>query len=514
MNPGSGAHGAKITPQINELRLRYFLLFIYLVVASRLWIMPIGLSLSLDETLTYWNVMKGTSEVLPRSAASAGHFQLYMFITALSAKFFGLNEFGLRLPSIVASIGSSWLMFRLGQRFSDTETGIFAAILFVCMPAISWHAYNARPYSLVVICALWAVWQLVKLHDSGEWRYIAGYTVAAASMVYMQLISVPFLIVLWVYSFLQFGENNKSTKQKVILAHALSLLMLTPILYKILLVMNEIYNNSALYGKETPKMKYFGNHSYYFIRAIFTDYILCIIAILLTCTLMLKMKISEFCYIFNNNKLFMLMWLMIPVTSVYLISTLFEYQVFLSRYYIVSYLALVLILAAVLQKIRNNNFRYIAFISFCIVGVFYCGGIKIVPFEDWRGALTAVKEITEPTRILLLFNSGLAETIEPGWELQTADHHLLSPLAAYPVNTRVVALPVALNNKSRPYLEAYVAKEIASVKRFAVVLRIESNSGDVDRWIQDYAKTQGFIRCEIGNFIGVLVVFYEQKILG
>jgi uncharacterized membrane protein len=487
--------------QVTERRLHYFLLFIYLVVVFRLWIMPLGTSFWIDETVTYWNVMKGTSEVLRRSAACAGQFQLYMFITALSAKFFGLNEIGLRLPSIVASIGSSWLMFRIGQRFSDTETGIFAAIFFVCFPEISIYATSARSYSLVILFSLLAVWQLIKLHDTGEWRHVAGYTVAAALMIYMHYITAPFLIVLLLYSVLQHNKSDITTKHRAIIAHTLLFIIITPLIFIIL--------DS---GKDTPSLSTSGTPNiYHFIRAIINDYVLFVFFSVLACKIFLKIKTCDFYYFYKKYDLFITIWLLIPIASLYMISVFTEYKVFLYRYYIISYPALILFLAAALQKIRHNMFRYIVLSSSCIIAISSSGGMNAIPMEDWRGALTTVKAMAEATKIPLLFNSGLVETLQPGWELQSANHQLLSPLSAYPINTRVVALPAALNEKSRPYLETHIAKEITSVKKFIVVLRIESNSGAVDRWIQEYARPHGFTRREVGNFRGVLVVFYEQK---
>lgn len=498
----SNAQGDTSSPLSPHSSSHYFLLFIYLVVVIRIWIMQLGTSLWLDETLTYWNVMKGVSEVLPRSAVCAGQFQLYMLITALSAKLFGLNEIGLRIPSLIASFGSSWLMFRLGRRFSDTETGIFAAILFVCMPEISFYAYNARPYSLMIFCSLWAVWQLVQLHDTGAWRHVVGYAVAAAAMIYIHYISLPFLIVMVIYSVLQPDNKIFNTYHRAIVAHTLTFILIAPLVYIIL-----------VHGKDTASLSFTGTPNIYnYIQSVFSNYVLFVIISVIACKIFLNLRLSDFSNIYNKYSLFIILWFLVPVTTLYLVSVLTDYKLFISRYYSLSFPALTLMQAAILQKIRHDMFRYVLITACCIVGIFYAGngGIKVESNEDWRGALNKVNEITESTKVPLFFNSGLVETLQPGWELQTANHHLLSPLSSYPVNTRVVALPVKLDDKSRPYLEKYITKEITAVNKFIVVLRTASNSGSVDKWIHEYSTPKGFNRREIGNFNGVMVVLYEQ----
>ena len=505
MTSGSDVQGATSVYQFSECKLRYLLLLIYMIVVFRLWIMPLGSSLWLDETLTYWNVMEGVSHVFERSAACAGQFQLYMFITALSTKFFGLNEFGLRLPSIIASIGSSWLIFRIGQRFSDTETGIFAAILLVCIPQVYLYASNARPYALVILCSLWAFWQLVKLHDTEDWRHVAGYAVAAAAMVYMHYISAIFLIVLVFYSVLRL---KPSVAYKVIWANFALIVLILPLLF---IIFTTSKDTAIISFVDTPKTSQL-------ISAVMSSYVITTIIICLACKIFLRNKVESFFPLYNIHiTVFLTLWLILPIVSCYIVSVVSDYKIFVDRYYIVSYSGLALLLASALQKIRHTMFRYMALISLCVISVFTIGVKEFYPSlhcEDWRGALATVRTIAEPMQIPVFFNSGLVETLQPNWEHQSADHNLLSPLSAYPVKTRVIPLPPVLNSKSSSYLASKVSHEISSQNRFIVVLRRLSNENWVDKWIQEYSIPRGFERRELADFQGVLVVLYERKNLG
>ncbi len=54
---------------------------------------------------------------------------LIYWLQAASARLFGLNEFSLRLPSVLAALGWVWALVAFGRRHTDRETGILAGIL-------------------------------------------------------------------------------------------------------------------------------------------------------------------------------------------------------------------------------------------------------------------------------------------------------------------------------------------------------------------------------------------------
>lgn len=54
---------------------------------------------------------------------------LIYWLQAASAHLFGLNEFALRLPSVLAALGWVWALVAFGRRFFDRDTGIVAGLL-------------------------------------------------------------------------------------------------------------------------------------------------------------------------------------------------------------------------------------------------------------------------------------------------------------------------------------------------------------------------------------------------
>lgn len=475
---------------------------LYLLVVIRLWIMPMGSGFWIDETLTYWNVKNGVVDAVKRSAECPGYFQLYMAITAISAKFFGLSEFGLRLPSVIASILSSYLMFLLGRHFANTETGIFAAILFAALPEIALEASNARPYALMLLFALSAMWQLLRFHDSGRWRHAAGYALSATFMAYVHYISLPFILVTTFYSFRQLMLNNEIIKRRALLMHSVLLFLMLPLCYVIL-----------FQGKDSQSLSFVGTPNIrQFILSIFTSTVIISICLVLTTRVVLRDRVAKLLPIFNRQTdRLLLYWLLIPITFAFSVSILSDYKIFVARYFLLSYPAIALLLANLIQKIRPYFSRNGVVFSICLYSVLVTGGNNFYPslhHEDWRSALSAVNAVTENENIPILFNSGLIETRQPGWEDQTADHPLLSPLSAYPVKSKVISLPLVLDKQAQAYLEQTISREILLHESFVVVHRGYKNS--VNGWIEGYVQRYGYNGNMIENLQGVSVIHYKK----
>ena len=76
-------------------------------------------------------------EVLPLHFRAFGEFKLpvYIYTTAISVKLFGLNEFSVRFPAVLFSLGVIILTFFLGKKFSgNTSVGLLSSFLLSISP--------------------------------------------------------------------------------------------------------------------------------------------------------------------------------------------------------------------------------------------------------------------------------------------------------------------------------------------------------------------------------------------
>src|SRR5262249_12543262 len=113
------------------------LLVILFLTVLRLWILPLRSSLWLDETVTYWAACKGIATAVARSHFLPGQQFVHVMLTAFVVRIGGSSEIVLRLPSVIATGFTAWLVFRLGKALFDSEAGILAAIVFTSLHIIA-----------------------------------------------------------------------------------------------------------------------------------------------------------------------------------------------------------------------------------------------------------------------------------------------------------------------------------------------------------------------------------------
>jgi hypothetical protein len=129
--------------------------------------------------------------------------------------------------------------------------------------------------------------------------------------------------------------------------------------------------------------------------------------------------------------------------------------------------------------------------------------------ENWREALSTAQSLTNKAKMPLLFNSGLIETKQSGWSIYSEDAYLFSPLSAYPVNTDIIPLPLSYDTTSWHYLETVLLNKVLAHSRFLVVFKRYIGNSDVDSWLSKILALNGYNRFLIGNYNGVVLVFYS-----
>jgi hypothetical protein len=125
---------------------------------------------------------------------------LWELIVWLSFRLFGVNEFGLRFPALVASIISLWLAYKLCVELGLTDKQKVAAMLFIALlPYQFWIAQDGRMYSLYSALYLGAAWFALKnrwlgliattgllmyIHTTGVLYAISVFTIVASNNIF------------------------------------------------------------------------------------------------------------------------------------------------------------------------------------------------------------------------------------------------------------------------------------------------------------------------------------------
>jgi 4-amino-4-deoxy-L-arabinose transferase-like glycosyltransferase len=86
----------------------------------------------------------------------------FLYIDAAAAMIFGLNEFALRLPSVLANLGAIWMTFLLGSRLAGRTVGLITAIMMVFAGWEIEFARHARMYAtfqFFYICSVYVFYR-------------------------------------------------------------------------------------------------------------------------------------------------------------------------------------------------------------------------------------------------------------------------------------------------------------------------------------------------------------------
>lgn len=155
-------------PRRELLAATIFLGLMLLICWARL---PWSEGLWLDETLSAWTVSGGLLETWERSIHFQTQSPLFYLMEWGFVRLFGASEVSLRAISILAALGSLWVVAILGKRLSGRyAVGLYASGFLLGCDVFQVGSITARPYSLATLCALISILAAYSLRE----RYSCG----------------------------------------------------------------------------------------------------------------------------------------------------------------------------------------------------------------------------------------------------------------------------------------------------------------------------------------------------
>ncbi len=163
---------------------------------------------------------------------------LLMYVTAPFVAIFGLNEWGVRLPSVVFGIISIWFFYLIVKRLRkqnriSLELEIFAGLFFATVP---WHIQYSRSafeVSLLLFLILSATYFFLKSLEKGIFLIISAFLFSLTFYTYSTAnLFIPLYLILVV---LVFRRQVLSIDKKVLVSSFLIFLLLSlPMAFNIL----------------------------------------------------------------------------------------------------------------------------------------------------------------------------------------------------------------------------------------------------------------------------------------
>lgn len=158
--------------------------------------------------------------------ASDVHPPLYHILAKALVSIFGLNEWSLRLPAMLAGAGIIILSFVFGKIiWADNKRSLYLSILFGFTPYLFYYHQEARFYSLLLCFAVLSYIGILKLSQKVCWQNWLIYAIAAVGLVYTQhlgwiILFLEFLAILW--------QKDKKLTKAIIIAWSITLLLYLP----------------------------------------------------------------------------------------------------------------------------------------------------------------------------------------------------------------------------------------------------------------------------------------------
>lgn len=131
---------------------------------------------------------------------TTGLFQsLQYWLGALFAGIFGLNEFSLRLPSVVFGVLTIWATYLLGEKLFNRKVGLLAAFFITFLRIEILWSRQARPYQALQFLFLLGAYFIYRLVEEKELKiryFLAVVTIGVIAALFHGLGGIFFIILL------------------------------------------------------------------------------------------------------------------------------------------------------------------------------------------------------------------------------------------------------------------------------------------------------------------------------
>ena len=159
------------------------------------WLDPLllGALAAIVASLGSWIPSKWNDEAATQTAATRSLAQLWQMMHNIDAVHgayyafmhfwilaFGTSNFALRAPSMIAVGVATAGVVVLGRRLGSRRIAIWAGLVFLVLPRVTWLGIEARSYAFTAMVAVWLTIVLVRIIDRRRPKWWALYAAIAA----------------------------------------------------------------------------------------------------------------------------------------------------------------------------------------------------------------------------------------------------------------------------------------------------------------------------------------------
>jgi Dolichyl-phosphate-mannose-protein mannosyltransferase len=466
------------------------------VVVSLAWIRSLRPGFWVDECVTYWVASGGPSQIFSRSLLSL-QSPLQALVSWAAMKATGSIEFGMRMPSVLATLLAAALLYRLVRRIADSEAALFAVAYFLCFPFVLFAATDARPYACAMAAFLGALQALMDWKETGAWRQALLFALLSALTVHFQILFL-YAYAVFAVSWLLLPRKAWPARNRQLAAIAVVvLLLLSPLSFHFKTMIAEKAAKSVspaptfltLLDMALPSINQFS-----LFWSLAAGAFTALMAAALGKTVCRRKLAAS-----RPGMAVMLAAAVLPLLMLFAVSRLAGAQVFIPRYAILS-VAPAAVLFAWAFRVMPAACAYPGLVVF--MGLQFLGfshaPLALHENEGWREAARLIR--TLPGDGPVLVRSGLAEAGFPRYLTGRYAGYLSAPIAAYPVGSKnVIPLPFHDSPQVHTYLRD-VYTRAALHDSFLVLTSTHVPDTDVIRALTVWANQDGLAARQIGSY--------------
>ena len=458
------------------------------LVASILWLLPIGSSLWLDETGTYYLVKDGLGPSISRSLEYGGTSPLYAVVAWLTTSIEPHSEVALRLPSLIATAIATFLLFRLARMLFGAKAAWISVAVFVSSGLAAFAADDARPQALALVCLLGSTLLMTRWLDERRPIQVIGYFLLAALAVHFQ-----YLFLLALASQLPYvWARLPSRRIRVVGSGALLLsLTLAPSIPQLL----SIFDRRSILALPDP-VTVAGLLSVIVPWSLVTGSALGLAFGRLTS----RIDRSRPSKGSTVHWTLVIPWLIAPPLVLFTAARLFNVSAFSPRHFVMVVPPLALGTGAALSRLEPARVRRIVVATVLVVGTWSSlSTVHLQPqfsgaFDslwgapglewNWRQVAAVVNAMGDDHQDVLM-DSGFVEGQSLEWLTDPKRAGaLLAPTAFYPIRGRLVPVPRSIDRATTAYMEQLVQSRLEMDSRFVLVTTTTAST--IRAWLHEH----------------------------
>ena len=460
-------------------------LFVILYGASIFWRGIPFSSLWLDESLSYWIIKDGITDMYSRVIDYQGQSPLYYSLLWVTSKLIGNSEIALRVPSILATLVACVSLAKLVRRRIDKSLALFAVLSFILVDQVLVASISARPYAAALMCALLSVDYLDRAIENNRIRdHIYYLTFGVLTFYFHYLFALSFIVhIVWIVS--RKSELRPHFLRRLIISAAIGTVVMAPGA----LHLHSLYRSAKSYSFAL-RPEYFDLVSVIF-PANICVYLALSILIAALCGCQLKFALASMSL--GRACLPLLVWWLTGPIVFFCVSRYTETSIFVQRYFLWEFTGFSFLLTILVKAIQPAHARRVVLSVFALSALLGEGGTNWV-FEDWRKVPVIIHEWKLPADSPVFLYSGLVESKEIDWlsDMERCGY-FLAPASYYGFDRNITLLPPTFKStEAQIYRNERVAPILNQHSHFILICRRNFTSLDGDIRTENCAAYRDF----------------------